>query len=469
MRICETSRDRYRWYVLATIFIGTFMAPLDAGVVNIALPTLSEVFSVKLATVEWVAMAYLLTTSTLLLTAGRLSDIKGHKRIYITGFAIFTIASVFCGFAQSVGQLVFFRVVQALGGTCMLATGPAILTDAFPAKMRGRALGTIAISVSLGLTLGPVIGGILLQNFGWRWIFFINLPIGLASIAVSTIVLKESKSDGTKAFDFSGSAIAFATMLALLLALSLGNHWGWNSMPTIGLLSTALALGVLFIVVERKVGEPMLDLSLFANRMFAAANLSALINYTALFAVVFLIPFYLKYIFRLNPQQTGMIMTAVPLMSAIVSPVSGTLSDRIGSRSLSSAGLMVIAAGLIGLSFTSPATGVRPVALSLGLVGLGSGLFQSPNTSAVMGSVPSRNRGVAAGMQATMRNVGMVLGIAVAGALVSTLAPGEAADPNYAYAIKTAFIVASTLSFTGAAVSLVRGVGTVEVASDTSR
>lgn len=433
------------------------MAPLDSSIVNISLPALAKYFSVGITAVEWVVMAYLLTTSSLLLTAGRLGDIKGHKIVYIVGFITFTVASALCGLAGSIGQLIFFRIVQALGGTGMLATGPAILTDAFPPTQRGKALGMIAVSVSLGLTAGPFLGGVIVASLGWRWIFFVNIPVGVLASTLAALILRKGRREANRRFDLPGSAAAFATLFLILLALSRGNEWGWNSAPTLGLLAAAAVSAWVFVRRESRAADPMLDLSLFKSRLFSAANMSALINFAALFVVLFLIPFYLLDVFGETSQRAGLVLTAVPLVTAVIAPVSGALSDRIGSRLLSSLGLAITALALFGLSRTSPVQGLLPVALFLGAIGLGSGMFQSPNTSAIMGSVPPNRLGIASGMQATMRNVGMVLGVALAGAIVSSLSPAGAKDDNFTLAVHVAFVVGAAICGIGVVTSLVRG------------
>lgn len=455
--VVATPKSNYHWYVLATVFVGTFMAPLDSSIVNIAIPSLTKYFSVGITTVEWVVMAYLLTTSSLLLSAGRLGDMVGHKRIYIIGFITFTAASALCGFSGTVQQLVFFRVVQALGATCMMSTSPAILTDAFPPTERGKALGLISISVAIGLTVGPTLGGFIVHNFGWRWIFFVNIPIGIIVSIMAAFILRESKLPTVKRFDFGGSTTAFFSLFSILLALSMGDKWGWNSPQIIGLFVATAVFTALFLTIENKISEPMLDLSLFKLRLFTAANISALINYAALFVATFLVPFYLRDVFGESIQKTGLILTAIPLLTGIAAPISGTLSDKIGSRMLSTAGLAINALALFGLSRTSVDGGVIPIALLLGAFGLGAGLFQSPNSSAIMGSVPRHRLGIAAGMQATMRNVGMVLGVAMAGAIVATFAPAGPTDPHMASAIRTAFGVGSVVACLGVVTSLVRG------------
>jgi len=457
----KATKSNYHWYVLATVFVGTFMGPLDSSIVNIAIPSLTKYFSVGITTVEWVVMAYLLTTSSLLLSTGRLGDMVGHKRIYIIGFLTFTAASALCGISGSVQQLVFFRVVQAIGATCMFSSSPAILTDAFPTE-RGKALGLISISVAIGLTVGPTLGGFIVHNFGWRWIFFVNIPIGIIVSIMAAFILKESKLPTVKRFDFAGATMAFLALFSVLLALSMGDKWGWRSSSTIGLLLAAVVFAAAFLYFENKVEEPMLDLSLFRIRLFTTANISALINYASLFIATFLTPFYLRDVFGESIQTTGLVLTVIPLFIGLVAPISGTLSDKIGSRMLSSLGLTINALALLGLSRTSVSTGILPVALFLGLFGFGAGLFQSPNSSAIMGAVPRHRLGIAAGMQATMRSVGMVLGVAMAGAIVGTYAPAGPADPHMASAIHIAFVSGSVIAGIGVVASLVRG-GAVSV------
>jgi len=457
----KATKSNYHWYVLATVFVGTFMGPLDSSIVNIAIPSLTKYFSVGITTVEWVVMAYLLTTSSLLLSTGRLGDMVGHKRIYIIGFLTFTAASALCGISGSVQQLVFFRVVQAVGATCMFSSSPAILTDAFPTE-RGKALGLISISVAIGLTVGPTLGGFIVHNFGWRWIFFVNIPIGIIASIMAAFILKESKLPTVKRFDFAGATMAFLALFSVLLALSMGDKWGWRSSSTIGLLLAAVVFAAAFLYFENKVEEPMLDLSLFRIRLFTTANISALINYASLFIATFLTPFYLRDVFGESIQTTGLALTVIPLFIGLVAPISGTLSDKIGSRMLSSLGLTINALALLGLSRTSVSTGILPVALFLGLFGFGAGLFQSPNSSAIMGAVPRHRLGIAAGMQATMRSVGMVLGVAMAGAIVGTYAPAGPADPHMASAIHIAFVSGSVIAGIGVVASLVRG-GAVSV------
>ena len=456
----QTAQGNYRWYVLAVIFVGTFMGPLDSSIVNIALPVIAKEFGVGITTIEWVVMAYLLTTSSLLLSVGRIGDMIGHKRVYIFGFIAFTAASALCGFAGSIEQLIGFRALQAIGATSLFASAPAIITDVFPPHERGKALGTIGTSVAIGLTAGPFLGGLIIGALDWRWIFFINIPIGIIVVMLALAIIRESRAETGKRFDILGAATGFGALFSILLTLSMGNTWGWDSVLTIGLLLTSAVFATLFIRTERRVSDPMLDLALFHNRLFAAANISALINYIALFVVLILIPFYLFDIFKETPQRAGIVLMSVPLLMGIAAPISGTISDKIGSRLLSSLGLGITAVALYGLTWTSPETGVFLVAALLSLIGLGSGLFQAPNSNAIMGIVPRNRLGIAAAMQATMRNVGMVLGVAMSGAIVATIAPKGHTDPNLLSAIHTAFTAGAIMAALGVVTSLVRGSAT---------
>ncbi|MDF9409706.1 DHA2 family efflux MFS transporter permease subunit [Pelotomaculum isophthalicicum JI] len=292
--------NNHRWWVMAALAVGTFMAPLDGSVVNIVLPQIAGYFQSDLASVEWVIMSYLLVISSLLLIYGRLGDMYGHKTVYVTGFIIFTLASVLCATAQNLAVLIAFRVVQALGAGMMMAIGPAIIAATFPPGERGRALGLIGSTVAAALAFGPTIGGVLSDYFGWRSVFYINLPIGIVAITASSIVLRRSVATKRQNFDFAGAGSAFLGLSFLLFALSYGQSWGWRSAGVWALLIAALILLATFIFVEKRVPEPMMDLTLFKSRLFTMANLTSLLNFMAQFSVVFLMPFYLLF-YRDNP------------------------------------------------------------------------------------------------------------------------------------------------------------------------
>ncbi|MBO8137675.1 MAG: MFS transporter [Desulfotomaculum sp.] len=462
--------NKYKWKALTAIAIGTFMAPLDGSIVNITLPHISSAFKTDLATVEWVVMSYLLVISSLLLAYGRLGDMLGLKKVYITGFAIFTAGSVLCAVSPSIWTLIGFRALQAIGAGMMMAIGPALVTDIFPPRERGKALGIIGSTVASALAFGPALGGLLVDYFGWRSIFLINLPIGIFAIYKASTVLKPTTPDKNQRFDTAGAVTLFLALITFLLAASHGQQWGWNSAAIIGLITSSLFFLALFIWIELNVPQPMMDLSLFKIRLFTMANISALISYMSHFSIIFLLPFYLKDVRNLEPSTAGILMAASPMVILVVAPLSGTLSDRIGSRLLSSLGLAVVSISMLLISSVNAGTSLVILALYLALLGLGIGLFQSPNNSAIMGSVPKHRLGTASGTLASMRNIGMVVGVALSGAIFNSRLPvylnelkmtglKTAQSLAFVKAMHDVFLTGAFLAAVGMLVSIFRGSG----------
>lgn len=406
--------------ILLAVAIGTFMSALDASAINMVLPSIGTYFHTSLSILEWAIMSYLLVISSLLLAYGRLGDMYGHKKIYITGFIIFMIGSLLCGMASSVRLLIIFRGIQAIGAGMQMAMGPAIVTDTVPPGERGKGLSVIAISVAVALTTGPVLGGFLAAAFGWQSIFFINIPIGLGGILLAEKTIPQNKERSEQPFDSIGAAIIFFALICILLPLSLIEQYGWKN----SFLLTSILIGALlmvgFVFWEKNIKYPMFDIALFQNRLFSMSNISALLNYMAQYTIILLIPFYLQRLRGLSPEHAGLLYLPMPFTMMIVAPISGTLSDRMDSRYISSAGMAIIAAGMWLLSYLKADSPYLFLIAGLTVVGLGIGLFQTPNNSAIMGSVPDSKRGVASGMLATMRNIGMVLGVAISGALFTS-------------------------------------------------
>jgi EmrB/QacA subfamily drug resistance transporter len=406
--IANSSR---KWYVLIAIGIGTFMSALDGSVVNTILPVVQKAFNSQTAAVEWVVVVYLLVVSSLLLSFGRLGDLRGHKVIYGAGFVIFVLASAACGFAPTVGFLIAARGVQSLGAAMLFANAPAILTQNFPPSQRGQALGMQAMMTYLGLTAGPSLGGWLTQSLGWRSVFYINVPIGLIAFALSLRFIAPDRGKASQErFDWAGAGLFSVGLLALMLGLNQGSTWGWGSPAILGCLAAAVLLLSAFLWYEARNPAPMLKLSLFGQRVFSASTASAVMNYICLYSVTFLLPFYLIQGRGLGTAQAGLVLTAQPIIMAISAPISGSLSDKIGSRLLSTLGMAILMVGLFLLSRLNAATPTSQILFSLGICGLGTGIFISPNNSALMGSAPRQHQGIAAGILATARNVGMVLG-----------------------------------------------------------
>lgn len=457
-----------RWLVLSAVSVGTFMATLDGSIVNIALPQIRAGFGIELAVVEWVSIAYLVVVGTVLLPFGRLGEVQTFRRVYLAGFALFTLASVLCGLAPTAGVLIAFRVLQGIGAGMLQAMGPAIVARTFGPGERGRALGLNSVSVSLGLALGPVLGGLLTEVATWRAVFFVNLPIGIVAIIWAMRVLPQERPRGGQAFDLPGAVLSGGALLALLLALTQGEPLGWSSPVIVALLVAFLVLGGLFLWVESRADQPLIDLHLFAIRVFSAGNASVVIAFAGLFTATFLLPFLLEDGAGYSPLQAGLLLTPVPILVALVAPFSGALSDRIGSRGPASLGLAVLAIGLFALSQLPPDFGPADIAWRLALIGIGMGLFVSPNASAVLGSVPRGRIGTASGTLAQMRIDGQALGIALSGAIVAIrmpvhlvalagLDPAEASARALALGIQDAFVIAGLIAAAGVLASLVRG------------
>jgi EmrB/QacA subfamily drug resistance transporter len=449
-----------RWGVLFAVGVGTFMAAMGGSAVYTVLPVVTRAFGVDVAAVEWVLTVYLLVVSTMLLSFGRLGDLRGHRRVYVAGFVILLVASALCGLAPTPRTLIAARAAQAVGAAMVFANGPAILTRSFPASQRGRALGMQAAMTYLGLTAGPSLGGWLAALWSWRAVFFLNLPVGLVAIALSLRFLPhDMPPDRREPFDLPGAALFTLGLGALLIALNRGHVWGWRSAGTLTTLVTAVVLLAAFVLVERCVSAPMLDLALFRHRAFAAAAASAVLNYICVNSVVFLLPFYLMVGRGLGPARAGLVLTTQPIIMAVVAPVSGTLSDRIGSRALATTGMTILAAGLLFLSRLGPASPLLLVVVGLIVTGLGTGIFGTPNNNTLMGAAPRHRQGIAGGVLACARNTGMVLGVALAAAVFTTVlanAPVDGTAPPIFQAIDRALLVATAMALAGIVTSAVR-------------
>ena len=446
----------HKGWLLVTIGIGSFMSALDGSVVNIILPIVRDAFGSNVAAVEWVVTIYLLVLSGLLLAFGRLGDLRGHKSIYTWGFVVFVISSALCGAAPSITLLIIFRGLQAVGGAMLASNSPAIVTKNFPAEQRGRTFGLISTMTYIGLTVGPSLGGGLAQFFGWRSVFYINVPVGAVAILLSLIFIPMDKgAEHGQPFDLAGSLVFMAGLSTLMLGLNQGSEWGWASRAVLGLLVGALLLLALFIQIERRSSAPMLDLSLFRVPLFSMAAASAVFNYVCVYSLLFLMPFYLIQGRGLDPAQAGMLLTVQPIIMAIAAPISGALSDKRGSRGPGMLGMALLALGLFMLSWIGAGTAMWIVAVGLAVSGLGTGMFISPNTSALMGAAPQSRQGIASGVQAVARNFGMVLGIGLAGAIFTTGLAQNTANGLY-QGIDMGFLAAALVAFVGIGLSAIK-------------
>jgi len=464
----------YKWMVLLITTIGAFMSPLDGSIVTIAIPSIASSIKLGLETAVWIPLAYLLLLTVLLINAGRLADLKGRKRFYTFGFIVFTIGSVLCGGSNTDLQLVVFRALQGIGAAFIASNSPAIVTDTFPRQERGKALGINTMAVYAGLMVGPVLGGVLVQSYGWRSIFYVNVPIGIVVVALSTLKLKENKPNhGATGFDVAGAATLSIALASTLVVLTLGGTVGWFSMQVILLIVLSVVMFLMFVHIEKRlVRYPTLDLSLFTrNRLFAAANGTAFLNYVAVNGVTLMIVIYLESIRGLDPQSAGLYLIAQAVPMALLSPLSGWLSDRFGSRVLSTVGMGGITVGLLLLSQLNAYSPAIDVILRLVLVGVGFGLFSSPNTSAVMGSVEQEKLGVAAGTLGTMRFMGQSIGLALLGMVMAAALPpptllavfaglasqGRLAIGEFVVGMRIFFLITAGIGTLGTVTSTFRG------------
>ena len=405
------------------------MATLDSSIVNIALPTLSKTFSTDLYQVKWVVIGYLLVITCLLLPFGRLADQYGRKFVFQLGFLVFIIGSGLCSLSPTLTSLVLARILQGIGAAMLMANGPAILTAAFPSKQLGSALGLMAMVVSTGLISGPSVGGFLIIKLGWPSIFWINIPIGLAGIAlVYRFVVADAAPKNKKPFDWAGAFLQMLFLIFFIVILDPPNISvsGSGEFPISRwvLAGITLAIGMLFMKVESEAPAPLCDFALLKNKTFWTANLAGFLTFVSFSSVSILMPFFLEKVLHFDPAGAGLFMTAIPLTIFVVAPISGRLSDHVGSQELSFAGALVLALGLFIMAGVfghglHEHISRAAVILILCSMGLATGLFQSPNNNAIMGSVPHDKLSLASALLATIRNLGLVTGTGLATGLFS--------------------------------------------------
>lgn len=445
----------HKWAILGVILVGVFMSTLDSSIVNVALPTIVTEFGGNVSTAAWIVTAYVLTIASTLLLFGKMGDVFGRKNIYAAGFVVFTLGSLICSLSLSVIQLTASRIIQALGASIMMTVGPAVITLTFPGSERGRAFGMIGMAVAGGATTGPVLGGFLVQALGWRSIFFVNIPIGLiGAILVMKYIPKEKTHQKDGGFDWRGTVLFSAATILLVFTLNEGNNLGWSSLSVIALAAASILLFILFVYTEKRASDPLLDISLFRIKLFTTSNISALVSFITMMSLFFVLPFYLQIVFNYSPSQIGLTILPLPLTIMLISPLSGYLSDKIGSRILCTAGLIIVFLALLSTMMLDTSSKPPDITLRLVAFGIGSAMFQSPNNSAIMGSVPPSRSGIASGMIATMRNLGGSIGVAVSGAILTTMSAyyalqGQTATDSFMSALKYVFIVLAAICFVG--------------------
>ena len=415
---------RYKWLVLSNTTVATLMSAIDSNIVLISLPTIGkELPGTTATTLLWILLGYSLLTAVVLVNFGRLSDMFGRVRLYVLGFAVFTVGSLLCGFSETGLELVVFRLVQAVGAGFLFANSAAIITDAFPPNERGRALGVNQVSIVVGAVAGLVLGGIITSTIGWRWIFFVNVPIGLVATLRARADLRElAKPEERPTIDWFGNIVFAAGLMTLLLGVTLGALGQIGGSLAIFTVVLGGALLVLFVFIEAREKHPMLDLSLFRNRQFAASGVAMLLNALARGAFTFVLVFYLQGPPRdLSPFTAGLFLIPTSASLAVLGPISGWLSDRYGPRPFLVSGLLVSALGFVWLAFIGPDDSFLQLAPALLLVGAGMGLFASPNRAAMMTAVRPERRGIASALGATLLNTGATLSLGLTLVVMSSV------------------------------------------------
>jgi EmrB/QacA subfamily drug resistance transporter len=470
----------HRWWALAVAALATFMVTTDAGLLSISLPVIVAEFKADLATGSWLAFVYALVTGSLYLPCGRLSDLFGRKRTLSAGFLLYTATSLLAGFSQSMGQVIFFRGLQAAGSALMMANTFALVTALFSPAERGRAMGLSGGMISaLGFVVGPALGGLITYTLGWRSVFYVSSGLGVIGFAAARLILFDDRNPvhaKKEPFDFIGTATFALALTMLLLALTAGQKGSWHApLVRAGFAAAALSLGV-FLWWEARTRYPLLDLALFRIRLFTAGNIARLSSFVSVSMNQLLMPFFLQLGLGLDTLRAGLLMATASIGLGILSPVTGYLSDRMGARMLSCVGLAIMAAAFFSLQLLDLGSSAVDIAWRLGLVGVGLGLFQTPNNNALMSSIPPQRLGVGSSFLSIVRSVGLSLGVATASAIVSarliaatgqtsldalrSAGPAEKSGPlvsaflqGYRYACWTAVVVC----LVGVAASSVRG------------
>ena len=406
-----------KWKILMAVSIGAIMVPMNASIINVSLPTIANFFNASIITAQWVLTAYLITLLGMVLFFSRLGDFVGHERIYLAGLVGFIISSILCSMSPSILHLEIFRAAQGFSAAMMLSVSMGIVKRAFPKHQLGKAMGMYSVAVAVGLALGPAIGGIIGELLGWRFIFLVNVPIGLVSFIICYKVLVSGTRRAVK-WDLPGTALQFSCLFSLVYLL----NYIQKGFDTTALLIAVFSFTtmVLFIWNELKAKSPMLNLKIFKNRTFSAFDLSLHFNYICMYMLLFVMPFYLQKVLHLGANITGLVLTASPLIMMVLAPVSGAISDKFGSRRPALLGSIISAAALVSMTQLQTTSTALDVFLRLALLGVGTALFQAPTNRALMASTPPKESGVVSGIIVTTRNLGMVFAVCIGGLILNT-------------------------------------------------
>ena len=458
------NRTYGKWSILFTVLIMTFMVTLDGSIVNVALPVMSGELNASMGDIEWVASIYLVVTCATILIFGRLGDMIGKVRIFQIGVILFTIGSLLCSISGTLPLLIGARVVQGLGSAAALANNQGIITESFPPDERGKALGFVSTFVALGSMTGPTLGGMILTVLPWTYIFLINIPVGVLSFFIGLRTLPNKKPAKPGRLDAQGSGLLLLSILLLFGSFTLLQN-GVSLPIIIGIIGGAVFL-VLFIMVEKRMDDPLVPIGIFKNKMFSLNLFTMLTAFIAIGANNIIMPFYLQDARQFSPGMAGLLMTVIPLITAVMGPISGTMSDHIGSELPTMIGLIFTTVGLALMTMLGIDTTIAVIILFLAVIAVGSALFQSPNNSLVMGSVSRDELGLVGSLAGLVRNMGMSVGITagtsllysrmsdMAGYRVTNYIPGQ--PDVFLYGLRAVYIMLAVVVFVGALLTVIR-------------
>jgi EmrB/QacA subfamily drug resistance transporter len=450
------SSENRKWWTLGAVAVGLFMIMLDNTVVNVAVPSIQRDLDVGLSELQWIVTGYALSFAALMLTGGKLADMLGRRRIFVIGIVIFTIASLFCGLAESGESLIAWRIVQGVGAALMNPATLAIISATFPPRQRGMAIGIWAGVSALALAIGPLVGGLLTEHLSWSWVFFVNVPVGVLGVAASYLLIDESRDmSEEQRLDLAGLVTSGLGLFALTYGLIEANTYGWSSARIVGSFVAAAVLLGSFVILELRQRVPMLDLTLFRNGTFAGANVVILMVGLAMFGVFFFVSLYMQNILGFSAVQAGAAFLPMTVLIILVAPIAGKLSDRIGSRWLMTGGMTLLGIQLLYYSTLGTTANFWDLLPALLIGGVGMALTMTPSAAAIIGSVPTDKAGVGSAVMNSMRQVGGSIGVALIGAIIAAKVGDQRSPEAFVDGFSTALVVASGFAFVGAIVAAV--------------
>lgn len=455
-----------KWAILGVLVMMPFVASLDSSIVNVALPIMSKSLSVDTSSIAWVVTSYLIAISATIIVFGRISDIVGKSKVFNFGIFLFTIGSLMCGISSSLPFLIFSRIVQGIGAAGAMATNQGIITNVFPPNQRGRALGISGTFVAIGSMIGAPLGGIIVSAFSWHYIFLINLPVGIIASIIALKILPKDVKKSKEAIDIKGAVLFTLFIVLLFSAMINGQQVGYENTAIIVAFLIAIVCFILFIKLELKVKNPLLELNLFRNKLFSISLFCAFTAFLATSCLTIIFPFYLQGAMKFSPGVTGFIMMIAPIILSFVSPISGYLSDKLGSEVLSVIGLSMVTIGLFLMTILNEHTHIVVIVVFIAITAIGNGLFQSPNTSLIMSLVPTNKLGIAGSTNALTRNLGMVFGTSLSTTILYNRMSAKAGhrvfdyttgrDDIFIYGMKWVFFIIALICLVGAVVTGLR-------------